>query len=106
MLWVWISLAVVVVIGLVVITVRIRSKKSKTPGLDEMERGFSRYRKHIDERTEQIDGKISESEKKIEELNGKAAKIAKERQGDHEKIRDADDWGDLDDLARDIEGRR
>jgi len=108
MWWIWIIVVVVVVaVGILIATLVVRSRKKTPPGLDEIERGFKRYQKHVEERTDELDDKLAESSKAIEELNERAARVASERNDDHEKIRAAgDDWGELDRLAKDIEERR
>lgn len=107
MWWIWLIVAVVVVVGILIAVLVLKTnRRDSAPGIMQMKRGYKRYEKHIQKQTAKIDGDIDESTRKIETLNRKAASVAKDRIGDHEKIRDADSWDDLDDVARDIEARR
>jgi len=106
--WIWliIAAAVVVVVVIVVLVIKSRKAAASTPGLDDIERGFSRFNAHVKEQEAALDSKIAESKAKLDELNGQAAKIAADRRSDHEKIKSAADWDDLDSMAEDIERRR
>jgi len=104
-MWIWIGAGAAVIVVVVIVILTLKARKKKGSANDDNPQGWDRWRKRVLEQNNKIDGELEKSSKKLQELNEKAAAVARDREADHDKIRDADNWDDLNDAARDIERR-
>lgn len=105
MIWVVVGLAASLVIAIIFIVFVVRKKKAEPIADDVYSQSGGRFQTHVDEVGAELEQKLKKHKANQAKLEQRRAEIAAERRAADAKIRNAGDWDELIDVARNIERR-